>query len=108
MPFEIPQQEPQIEVKVGPFDADADAILRGCAMSEPRYNKWAISPLSADEKQACVLGAWCLGMRGYESRGGCGDWTGAYIRQYGATAITEYENKRFTREEIAERVRALR
>lgn len=116
MPFEIPQQEPQVEVSQ--FEKFAEAMLRGCAVTKPCKDV-----LINGHLETCALGAACIGfgmapeqMRSVFIKGDVwGDHEDdmetvdlVYEDRYGCSITDDNDTGRFTREQIAERVRALR
>lgn len=113
MPFEIPQQEPIIKKK---FAHLADALLRGCAVTKP--HKFSLG----EDGYACAVGAIAIGLgrrlpKRFEAMGWevlYGDEADnmdalyeAYKLRYGCYPPDDNDDGRFTREQIAERIRAL-
>lgn len=110
MPFEIAQPEVKVEVKVGRFQWAADAILRGCAVTGP-------TTCLKDGKNTCALGAMGVGLGvphehaplvEFVNRDAVWEVCSAYTARYDTYLRRDNDSYRFTREEIAERIRALR
>lgn len=117
MPFEIPQQEPQVEApaKVGEFQRFANAMLKGCAVTQPITGK-----LYDGHGGACAMGALLVGLGHFTVDGGA---TGLYSPTNEGNEITRMQrafvqrhtfgiefhndNRLLTREQIAARIAAL-
>lgn len=107
MPFEIPQQEPIIKTK---FEEFADAMLRGCAITKPCIGAMADDYLAPT--RTCAVGAWRMGHCGKVSIDLAdtmkeNEMRDAYQRRYGKAITIDNDAGKFTREQIAERIRAL-
>lgn len=119
MPFDPAPIQPAVEV--GPYQHFADAMLRGCLLSPPRRDV-----LIDEEGATCALGSILIGMGQnpkevldmYQSAEVGTVWgemdaevsamMQAYVAQYGDGIAQDNDSGRFTREEIAARVAALR
>lgn len=100
MPFEIPQQEPVIKTR---FSDVADAMLRGCAITKPMNGAYCLA-----NGMACALGAWLAGTgQPYRHDVYEEPFAQAYIERYHSSIAADNDSKRFTREQIAERIRSL-
>jgi hypothetical protein len=116
MPFEIPQpQEVEGPAKVGAFQEVADAVLRGCALTDATPDGSAFY-LDGERRitHACVWTAFFVG-RGARtsmqlSTMGDEDWQDAahrYNQRYSGWPVFDYVGGRLTREQIAARIAAL-
>lgn len=120
MPFDpAPVAPPHVEeeVEIGMYQKQADALLRGCKLTRPAFNRLYSERLSAwipfIRPSACALGAMALGL-------GCdmddlhmtvhdrmGTVWGAYLVRYDSTIEHDNDYKLYSREQIAERIAAL-
>lgn len=113
MPFDPTPIQPAVEV--GPYQADADAMLRGCAFTGFTTGHMGCRALGGG-LNTCALGARRVGLYGtayppswgYEDQVREERLVEAYRARYGVEIVTDNDDKRFTREQIASRVAALR
>lgn len=108
MPFDMAPQETQTEV--GRFQKFADAMLRGCAVTEACVG--VNVRREGDTLYACAIGAMHIGLGVPESevdRAGMRltDAEKFYMRTYGRHVEGDNDSGRFTREQIAARIAAL-
>lgn len=114
MPFEISPKivAPQI---ASPFDADADAMLAGCAVLD--FHKQGLFDSQTAPRAACALGAWVFGkynITNFDNEANANvraDMHGlqsSYSAVYCAEIAGDNDSGAYTREQIAERIRALR
>ena len=114
MPFDpAPRTQPENErsqKENGRFAHFADAMLRGCAVTKPLTDGGCFADGGT---RACALGALWLGVKGVPT-----DYDpevfrefrpllNAYCERYGSNLFYENDDGLFTREQIAERIRAL-
>lgn len=112
MPFDI---APQITKAPAKFASVADTILRGCRMTEPTPDGGAYREKKGRITHACVWGAYVVGHCGTTDAVTCDatdtpsfrDVMTPYAAVYGATPVDDYVRYHRTREQIAERIRAL-
>lgn len=109
MPFEIPQQEPTIETRVGRYQHLADAMLRGCSWTVKA--EWCLVDerltwLPFVKPRACALGALILGSGG-EQPDDLYTMLVEYAKRYGHCIQADNDLYRLTREQIAARIAAL-
>ena len=108
MPFDPAPIQPAVEV--GPYQADADAILRGCAITKPHVG--AMCDDFANPTATCAFGAWYVGTGLPIKRFSDGDRAdalcAAYYEEYGCSISDDNDYGKFTREQIAARIAALR
>lgn len=106
MPFDPAPRE----VKVGKFQREAEAILRGCAVTTPLCRA-----MFDGRGGACALGALRVGNGERTTKGNMLRATGEkeqemrvlYWRTYGVTVERDNDTNGLTREQIAARIAAL-
>lgn len=108
MPFDMAPQE----TKVGQFQKYADAMLRGCAATEPS-TPGVFGDCRVEESgrviRACAYYAMEVGFGNCRQLGTeeHQHMRRAYRAHYGTDMVDDYEKHGFTREQIAARIAAL-